>query len=145
MSKMKYKKGFICGFFDLIHDGHIDILRQAKEQCEYLIVGVGTDEFMKERKGRNSVLTYEQRCTVVKAIRYVDEVVPEEDLDKLAAWKKYQFDVMFAGDDHLKELIYIDATKRLKENGVSTIYIPRRLNISSTKLREKVLKIQKQK
>ena len=53
MSKMKYKKGFICGFFDLIHDGHIDILRQAKEQCEYLIVGVGTDEFMKERKGRN--------------------------------------------------------------------------------------------
>lgn len=70
MSKMKYKKGFICGFFDLIHDGHIDILRQAKEQCEYLIVGVGTDEFMKERKGRNSVLTYEQRCTVVKAIRY---------------------------------------------------------------------------
>ena len=93
---MKYKKGFICGFFDLIHDGHIDILRQAKEQCEYLIVGVGTDEFMKERKGRNSVLTYEQRCTVVKAIRYVDEVVPEEDLDKLAAWKKYQFDVMFA-------------------------------------------------
>ena len=62
---MKYKKGFICGFFDLIHDGHIDILRQAKEQCEYLIVGVGTDEFMKERKGRNSVLTYEQRCTVV--------------------------------------------------------------------------------
>ena len=52
---------------------------------------------------------------------------------------------MFAGDDHLKELIYIDATKRLKENGVSTIYIPRRLNISSTKLREKVLKIQKQK
>ena len=97
---MKYKKGFICGFFDLIHDGHIDILRQAKEQCEYLIVGVGTDEFMKERKGRNSVLTYEQRCTVVKAIRYVDEVVPEEDLDKLAAWKKYQFDVMFAGDDH---------------------------------------------
>ena len=138
---MKYKKGFICGFFDLIHDGHIDILRQAKEQCEYLIVGVGTDEFMKERKGRNSVLTYEQRCTVVKAIRYVDE----EDLDKLAAWKKYQFDVMFAGDDHLKELIYIDATKRLKENGVSTIYIPRRLNISSTKLREKVLKIQRQK
>ena len=100
---------------------------------------------MKERKGRNSVLTYEQRCTVVKAIRYVDEVVPEEDLDKLAAWKKYQFDVMFAGDDHLKELIYIDATKRLKENGVSTIYIPRRLNISSTKLREKVLKIQRQK
>ena len=94
---MKYKKGFICGFFDLIHDGHIDILRQAKEQCEYLIVGVGTDEFMRKRKGRNSVLTYEQRCTVVNAIRYVDEVVPEEDLDKLAAWEKYQFDVAIVG------------------------------------------------
>ena len=141
----KYKVGYTTGVFDMFHIGHLNILKRAKEQCEYLIVGVGTDEFMKERKGRNSVLTYEQRCTVVKAIRYVDEVVPEEDLDKLAAWKKYQFDVMFAGDDHLKELIYIDATKRLKENGVSTIYIPRRLNISSTKLREKVLKIQRQK
>ena len=136
-----YKTGFICGFFDLVHDGHIDILRQAKEMCDYLIVGVGTDEFMETRKNRKSVLSYSQRCAIVNAIRYVDKVVPETDLDKLGEWRKYHFDVMFAGDDHLHEGIYIDATKRLKELGVDTVYIPRRINESSTDIRQKVRQI----
>lgn len=137
----KYQKGFICGFFDLMHDGHIDILKQAKERCNYLIVAIGTDEFMKERKNRESVLTYEQRVAIVKAIRYVDEVVPEENLDKVAAYHKYHFDVMFAGEDHLYEPIYIQATEKLKELGVDTFYFPRQIKCSSTQIRNRVLQI----
>ncbi len=135
----KYKIGFICGFFDILHDGHIDILRQAKQQCEYLIVAVGTDEFMQIRKGRNSVLSFEQRKEIVSAIRYVDQVVPETDLDKIAAYHKYNFNVMFAGDDHEFELCYIETAEKLKELGVDTIYIQRKGNISSTFIREYIL------
>lgn len=137
----KYKKGFACGFFDILHDGHIDILRQAKSQCEYLIVAVGTDDFMFKRKHRESILNYKQRVEIVKSIRYVDEVVPEVDLDKVAAFYKYNFDVMFAGEDHLTEKIYIEAEKHLKDLGVDTIYIPRKHDISSTSIRNKIIEI----
>ncbi len=137
----RYKIGFICGFFDLLHDGHIEILKYAKSHCEYLIVAVGTDEFMQERKSRESVLTYNQRVSIVKAIRYVDEVVPETDLDKIAAYKKYHFDVMFAGEDHQDEKIYIDAVNALKSFGVDTIYVPRNISCSSTSIRERVIRL----
>lgn len=137
----KYNKGFICGFFDILHDGHIDILKQAKLQCQYLIVAVGTDEFMQIRKFHKSILSYEQRIEIVRAIRYVDEVVPETDLDKVAAYHKYHFDVMFAGDDHLNEKIYIEATRHLKELGVDTIYIHRQKKISSTEIRKRVIEL----
>lgn len=135
----KYEVGFICGFFDLLHEGHIDILRQAKDRCEHLIVAVGTDDFMRERKHRESVLTYEQRVEIVKSIRYVDEVVEETDLDKISAYKKYRFNVMFAGDDHLSEPLYIQATKDLKSLGVDTIYIPRNKKNSSTQIRKRII------
>lgn len=136
----KYKVGFLCGFFDLLHDGHINILKKAKERCDYLIVAVGTDEFMRQRKNRESVLSFEQRVKIVKSIRYVDEVVEEIDLDKIEAYKRYKFNVMFAGDDHLYEPIYIEATKKLKEFGVDTIYIPRVNGCSSTEIRKKIIK-----
>ena len=137
----KYKLGFLCGFFDILHEGHIDILSQAKEQCEYLIVAVGTDEFMKSRKGRESVIPYTERIRIVKAIRYVDEVVPENDLDKVAAYHKYHFDVMFAGDDHVNERVYQLAEEELNRWGVDVIYVPRIIRESSTDLRMRAAKI----
>lgn len=136
----RYNIGFICGFFDLLHDGHIEILRYAKSQCKYLIVGVGTDDFMRKRKHRESVLTYNQRVTILKAIRYVDEVVPETNLDKIQAYKEYHFDVMFAGEDHKNEEIYIEAAKVLQSHGVDTFFIPRNNSSSSTAIREKVFR-----
>lgn len=137
----KYKIGFLCGFFDILHEGHIDILSQAKEQCEYLIVAVGTDEFMKRRKGRESVMPYTERVHIMKAIRYVDEVVPENDLDKIKAYHEYNFDVMFAGADHLNEEIYQLAEKELKHLGVDVIYVPRIIEESSTDLRMRAAKV----
>lgn len=135
----KYKIGFICGFFDILHDGHIEILKKAKEYCDYLIVAVGTDEFMLSRKKRQSILTYDQRVKILNAIKYVDLVVPEINLDKVGDYYKYHFNVMFAGDDHLNEPIYIEATKKLKTMEVDTLYIPRYNNMSSTCIRNKVI------
>lgn len=137
----RYSKGFVCGFFDILHDGHIYILKQAKELCDYLIVAVGTDEFMKVRKHRESILNYTQRIEIVSAIKYVDRVVPETDLDKIAAYEKLHFDVMIAGEDHMNESVYINAVEELAKRGVDTVYIQRKGSISSTKIREKILSI----
>lgn len=139
----KYKIGFLCGFFDPLHDGHIDIMRQAKEMCEHLIVAVGTDEFMMQRKHRETVLSYEQRVEIVSAIRYVDQVVPEIDLDKMKAYYQYHFDVMITGEDHVSEPLYQEAKKQLEALGIDTVFVPRRKNISSTLMREKMLKLMK--
>lgn len=134
----KYKIGYVSGFFDIIHEGHIRLLKAAKEQCEMLIVAIGTDEFMKIRKKRNSVLNYAQRVEIVKAIKYVDLVVPETDLDKVHEWKKYKFDVMFAGDDHVNEKTYIEAQKILNARyGVDVIYVKRNAT-SSSSIRKRV-------
>ena len=135
----QYKIGFICGFFDIIHDGHINILEWAKSKCTVLIVAVGTDEFMLERKHRKPVLIYEQRRRIVEAIRYVDKVVEERNLDKLSAYKKYGFDVMFAGSDHQREPAYIEAVIELKKMGVETIFYERN-ETSSTNLRIRAAK-----
>ena len=102
--------------------------------CEYLIVGGGTDDFMIRRKNRTSILSYEQRVEIVKAIRYVDEVVPENDLDKIAAYYKYGFDVMIAGEDHRMESV-------LKKMGVAVVYIERKKQCSSTYIRNRIIEM----
>ena len=139
----KYKVGYVSGFFDILHEGHIQILEHAKSQCEELIVAIGTDEFMKTRKGRESVLKYSERVKIVQAIKYVDRTVEETDLDKVAAYEKYKFDVMFAGDDHQQEDVYIrDAEILKKRYGVDTNYI-KRSNVSSTEIRKRAYNIYK--
>ena len=136
----KYKTGFVAGFFDILHEGHIKILELAKSQCEQLIVAVGTDEFMRERKGRESVLSYSERIRIVSAIRYVDKVVEETDLDKVAAYYKYKFDVMFVGDDWKGKPLFVDVERYLNEHGVEVVYFPYTQGTSSTILREKILR-----
>lgn len=135
-----YKVGYIAGMFDILHAGHIHILKYAKSQCDHLIVAVGTDEFMLTRKGRNSIMPYEERVEIIKAIRYVDQVVPETNLNKIGEYNKYHFNVMFSGDDHIYEETYIRTTDELKKLGVDTIFIPRVKNLSSTNIRENILR-----
>lgn len=127
-----YKIGYISGMFDILHIGHIDILKFAKENCDYLIVAVGTDDFVRWRKKHDPVMTYEERKAIVEAIKYVDKVVPCSNLDKIAAYNLYHYDVMIAGSDHEQESVYINATNKLKELGVTTIYYPRNPDVSST-------------
>ena len=98
----KYNRGYTAGVFDLFHIGHLNVLKGAKERCDYLIVGVSTDEVVKENKNKVPVIPYDQRADIVGAIKYVDEVVPQNayDIDyKIKTAVEKQIDVMFVGSD----------------------------------------------
>lgn len=141
MKEKKYKVGYTTGVFDLFHIGHLNILKRAKEQCEYLIVGVSTDELVLEYKNKKPVIPYEERKTIVEAIRYVDKVVPQINRDKLLAYKKYKFDVMFVGDDWKGDPLFESVEKELKKLGSTVVYLPYTKNVSSTLLKEVLDKI----
>ena len=94
-----YKIGYTTGVYDMFHIGHLNILKKAKEQCEHLIVGVSTDEVVEQYKHKKPVIPFEERLAIVQAIRYVDEVVPQTNMDKFEAWKALRFDVLFHGSD----------------------------------------------
>lgn len=138
MADKKYKVGYTTGVFDMFHIGHLNVLRQAKEQCEHLIVGVSTDELVEKSKGHPPVIPYEERRAIVEAIRYVDEVVPQEDKDKFGAWERLHFDAMFVGDDWKGKPIFVEAERKLGEVGAVVVYFPYTSHISSTMLRDKI-------
>lgn len=134
----KYKVGYTTGVFDMFHIGHLNILRKAKEQCDYLIVGVSTDELVQEYKHKTPVIPFEERCEIVQAIDCVDKVVAQENRDKFWAWKKHGFDVMFVGDDWKGKPLFIEVETELKKVGVDVVYFPYTKDTSSTILREKL-------
>lgn len=134
----KYKVGYTTGVFDMFHIGHLNILRRAKAQCEYLIVGVSTDELVESYKHKKTIIPFEERIDIVSAIKYVDEVIPQEDRDKLKAWEKLEFDVMFVGDDWKGKSLFVQTEEVFKELGVEIVYFPYTKDTSSTILREKL-------
>ncbi len=129
--------GYTTGVFDMFHVGHLNILKKAKEQCDYLIVGVSTDELVNSYKSHAPVVPFEQRIEIVKAIKYVDEVVPQVSLDKREAWDVLKFDILFHGSDWANSELYKDIVSKLNEVGVKTVFIPYTPNVSSSILREK--------
>lgn len=132
-----YKIGYTTGVFDLFHVGHLNILKRAKEQCDYLIVGVSTDELVKEYKNKQPVISHQQRMEVVESIRYVDKVVPQVNRDKFAAWEELNFDVMFVGDDWKGKPLFQEIERKLNLVGAEVIYFPYTQGISSTLIKEK--------
>jgi len=135
----KYKIGYTTGVFDMFHIGHLNILRKSKEMCEILIVGVSTDELTYDEKGKLPTINYEQRSQIVEAIKYVDQVVPQEILNKYIAWEKYKFDVIFHGDDFKGTDMYNEVEIQLKKVGVDVIYFPYTKDVSSTIIKGKIL------
>jgi glycerol-3-phosphate cytidylyltransferase len=128
----KYKKGYTTGVFDLFHIGHLNILRHAKEKCDYLIVGVSTDEVVRFYKGKTPVIPFEERILIVQAIKYVDEVVPQMSMDKFEAWGELRFDAIFHGDDWKGSKMYEEIEKKLTSVGVDVVYFPYTKGTSST-------------
>jgi glycerol-3-phosphate cytidylyltransferase len=123
--------GYTTGVFDLFHYGHVNLLKNSKSLCDKLIVGVSTDELAKY-KNKTPVICFEDRVEVVRACRYADAVVPQENMDKLKAWKKFKFDYMFVGDDWFETEKWDEIEKQLGEVGVKVIYFPYTKNVSST-------------
>lgn len=140
MGLKKYKIGYTTGVFDMFHIGHLNILRKAKEQCEYLIVGVTTDELV-SYKNKKAIISHDERMAIVESIKYVDKVISQTSMDKMAAWKKYGFDVMFVGSDWEGTDKWNEFEKQFGEIGVDIVYFPYTKGTSSTKLRDALDKI----
>lgn len=138
MSVKKYKVGYTTGVFDMFHIGHLNILKRAKEQCDYLIVGVSTDELVKEYKHKTPIIPFDERCAIVEAIRYVDEVVPQTTMNKIEALKKLNFDVMFHGSDWKGSDLYSKYEQEFKRIGVDLVFLPHTDGTSSTELAQKL-------
>lgn len=132
----KYKVGYTTGVFDLFHIGHLNVLKRAKEQCDYLIVGVSTDEVVQGYKHKTPIIPFEERIAIVECIKYVDEVVPQTSMDKFAAWEKLKFDAIFHGDDWKGSKMYSEIEKKFKSVGVEMVFFPYTKGTSSTILGE---------
>ena len=125
------KKVITYGTFDLLHYGHINLLKRAKEQGDYLIVAVSTDKFNWEEKQKKCYFSYEIRKQMLEAIRYVDEVIPEENWQqKKTDMHKYQIDTFVMGDDWKGKFDF------LKEEGVEVVYLERTPEISTTQIKK---------
>ena len=136
----KYKIGYTTGVFDMFHIGHLNILRRAKEQCDYLIVGVTTDELCYSRKKKYPIINEKDRMEIVSAIKYVDKVVPQADMNKLTAVIENKADVVFVGSDWEGTPEWKKYEKDFSEVGCKVVYLSHTDGISSTILRGKISK-----
>ena len=134
----EYKIGYTTGVFDMFHIGHLNILRKAKEQCEYLIVGVTTDELCIRRKGKKPIICEDDRKAIVEALKYVDKVVAQDTMDKLSAVKKYNADVVFVGSDWQGTEAWNNYERQFAEVGCTVVYLTHTDGISSSILRERL-------
>ena len=137
----KYKVGYTTGVYDMFHIGHLNILKNAKEQCDYLIVGVSTDEVVESYKHKRPIIPFEERKAIVEAIKYVDEVVPQISMNKREAWEKLQFEALFHGDDWKGSSLYDKYMEEFKDTGVDLVFLPHTKGTSSTKLAEVLNKV----
>src|SRR5690554_3393037 len=120
----KYKVGFTQGTFDTLHYGHINLLKNAKKHCDYLIVGVNSDELVKSYKKTNTIIKTQDRVKIVEAIKYVDEVIVTETLDKNVHLKKHNYNVIFIGDDWKGSQKWNNYEECFRLKGVEVVYFP---------------------
>lgn len=123
--------GYTTGVFDLFHVGHVNVLRNAKAMCDRLIVGVTVDELV-SYKGKKAVIPFEERIDIIRSCRYVDIAVPQNNMDKVDAFNRYKFDIMFVGDDWYKSDKWKEFDHQFKEKNVRVIYFPYTKSTSST-------------
>ncbi|MEY8323247.1 adenylyltransferase/cytidyltransferase family protein [Lachnospiraceae bacterium 54-11] len=134
--------GYTTGVFDLFHVGHLNMLKNAKGMCDKLIVGVTTDELV-SYKHKKSVIPFEERMEIVRNIKYVDAVVPQESMDKFEMWRKLKFDVMFVGDDWYNTDKWNGYEEQFKAVGVKIVYFPYYKGTSSTLINATLLELRK--
>lgn len=130
--------GYTTGVFDMFHIGHLNILKRAKEQCDYLIVGVSTDELVQDYKKKTPIIPFAERLAIVEAIKYVDKVVPQISMDKFEAWKTLRFHKLFHGDDWKNTETYNKYIEQFSAVNVDVVFLPHTDGVSSTEIREKM-------
>lgn len=141
METKRYKIGYTDGVYDLFHVGHLNMIETAKKQCEYLIVGVHSDEVVNQYKHRYPIIPEVERARIIGSIKGVDKVVINEVRDKLTLLERYHFDVVFIGDDWKGTDRWNNFEKVLGERNVDVIYVPYTKGISTTDIKKKILDI----
>ena len=136
----KYKVGYTTGVYDMFHIGHLNIIKRAKQMCDFLIVGVTTDELCFSRKGKYPIICEDDRVAIVEAIKYVDRVVLQNDMDKLKAVKQYGVDAVFVGSDWKGTSSWTKYEEEFAKENCDVVYLDHTDGISSTILRERLNK-----
>lgn len=136
---MSKKIGFTQGVFDMFHIGHLNLLKNARKHCDYLIVGVNSDELVEKYKNKTTIFPFEERIAIVDSIRYVDETIKVDTLDKVVTWNLKRYNFLFIGDDWKGSQRWIQTEKEMAMYGVKVTYLPYTQTTSSTIIREKLL------
>lgn len=134
--------GYTTGVFDLFHIGHLNMLKNAKSLCDKLIVGVTSDELV-SYKGKKAVIPFEERIEIVRSIKCVDAAIPQMDMNKMDAWNKLKFDIMFVGDDWFNTPKWREFDKIFAQQGVKIIYFPYTKGTSSTLINKTLEELRK--
>lgn len=133
----KYKIGYTQGVYDMFHIGHLNLINQAKELCDYLIVGVNADELVHSYKNKIPVIQENDRASIVSNIKAVDKCIIATTLDKIEILKEIKFDAIFIGNDWKGNPRWEKTKIDLQKYGVEVIFLNHTPNISSTQLRTK--------
>ena len=133
---MLHRVGYAPGVYDLFHVGHLNILRHARSQCDYLVAGVVSDEMAERAKGRRPVVPLVERLEIVRSVRFVDAAFVETVPDKLDTWRQVRFDVLFKGDDWRGTEKGLRLERDFATVGVEIVYFPYTVHTSSTQLRK---------
>ena len=134
--------GYTTGVFDMFHVGHLNLLKKAKLNCDYLIVGVSSDELVNDYKNKLPVIPLEHRLEIVSELKCVDEVVIQTARDKMKAFHKIGFDVMFVGSDWKGDPLWVELEHELAKYDARVEYFQYTNNVSSTKFTEILQSIQ---
>ena len=132
--------GYTTGVFDLFHIGHLSLLRNAKSMCDTLVVGVTTDDLV-SYKGKRPVIPFEERAEIVRSCKYVDLVVPQNNMDKVSACRMLNASLLFVGEDWYGTEKWKNYEEELEKQGVKVIYLPRIQKRSSTELAQKCVEM----
>tara|TARA_B100000767_G_C19715855_1_gene514927 strand:- start:738 stop:1157 length:420 start_codon:yes stop_codon:yes gene_type:complete len=127
--------GYTSGVYDLFHIGHLNLLKKAKEQCDYLIVSVSTNELVQEYKNRKPIINLKDRMAIVEAIKYVDKVVPQINRDKLEAFHTFKFDKIFVGSDWKGSDLWNNLENELNQFGSKVVYFEYTSGTSTTEVK----------
>ncbi|MET0820302.1 MAG: adenylyltransferase/cytidyltransferase family protein [Aeromicrobium sp.] len=131
----RFDVGYCSGVFDMFHVGHLNLLRRARNQCHHLVVGVASDEYVENLKGRLPVVPCDERIDIVSALGIVDEVVIDRSEDKLAVWQQRPFDAIFKGSDWQGTPKGYRLERTMTDVGVEVVYFPYTRHTSSSMLR----------
>lgn len=132
--------GYTTGVYDLFHVGHLNLLKNAKGMCDYLVVGVTVDELV-AYKGKQPLIPFEDRIEIVRACKYVNAAVPQYDMDKLTACKKLGAKILFVGDDWYSTDKWNEYENKFTSEGIKIVYFPYTQGISSTRITNTLLQV----